>query len=124
MSLGAASNSPLSSQSLYLGPILKFGSPEQKQRWITPFTSGDKIGCFALSEPGTACAGSPVSSRQNRGDRCPQRGRQPWDLLFLESCTTGGASGLGIGGLQLPGHTRRHVPTWGKVWLDYVPCLF
>jgi alkylation response protein AidB-like acyl-CoA dehydrogenase len=41
-------------QSLYLGPILKFGSPEQKQQWITPFTSGDKIGCFALSEPGMA----------------------------------------------------------------------
>lgn len=44
---------PLSPQSLYLGPILKFGSKEQKQQWITPFTSGDKVGCFALSEPGT-----------------------------------------------------------------------
>lgn len=40
--------------SLYLGPILKFGSAQQKQQWITPFTNGDKIGCFALSEPGTA----------------------------------------------------------------------
>lgn len=32
---------------------MKFGSKEQKQKWVTPFTSGDKIGCFALSEPGT-----------------------------------------------------------------------
>ncbi|OBS80807.1 hypothetical protein A6R68_20989 [Neotoma lepida] len=42
---------PFHGESLFLGPILKFGSPEQKQQWITPFTSGDKIGCFALSEP-------------------------------------------------------------------------
>lgn len=42
----------LCSQSLYIGPILKFGSEEQKQQWITPFTSGEQVGCFALSEPG------------------------------------------------------------------------
>lgn len=39
-------------QSLYIGPILKFGSEEQQQQWITPFTSGEQVGCFALSEPG------------------------------------------------------------------------
>ena len=52
---------PRSPQSLYLGPILKFGTKEQKQRWVAPFTSGDKIGCFALSEPGTTWdRGSPT----------------------------------------------------------------
>lgn len=51
--LQASDHSPLPPQSLYLGPIMKFGSKEQKQKWVTPFTSGDKIGCFALSEPGT-----------------------------------------------------------------------
>lgn len=58
-------------QSLYLGPILKFGSKEQKQQWITPFTSGDKVGCFALSEPGTVVGqwSAPVPSPQNQGDR-------------------------------------------------------
>lgn len=40
-------------QSLYIGPILKFGTEEQKRQWITPFTTGEKVGCFALSEPGT-----------------------------------------------------------------------
>ena len=39
---------------------MKFGSKEQKQKWVTPFTSGDKIGCFALSEPGTCPVPSPV----------------------------------------------------------------
>ncbi|KAF4520942.1 hypothetical protein B566_EDAN008917, partial [Ephemera danica] len=38
--------------SLYLGPINKFGTPEQKKKFITPFTAGERVGCFALSEPG------------------------------------------------------------------------
>ena len=29
-----------------------FGTEEQKMKWLAPFTSGEKIGCFALSEPG------------------------------------------------------------------------
>uniref|UniRef100_A0A8C9M853 Short-chain specific acyl-CoA dehydrogenase, mitochondrial n=1 Tax=Panthera tigris altaica TaxID=74533 RepID=A0A8C9M853_PANTA len=55
ISRGCASTGVIMSvnNSLYLGPLLKFGSKEQKQLWITPFTGGDKIGCFALSEPGT-----------------------------------------------------------------------
>lgn len=40
-------------QSLYLGPLLKYGTDEQKKKWVTPFCSGERIGCFALSEPGT-----------------------------------------------------------------------
>lgn len=39
-------------QSLYLGPILKYGTEEQKKKWLTPFCSGERVGCFALSEPG------------------------------------------------------------------------
>lgn len=39
--------------SLYLGPINKFGNDKQKKEFITPFTTGEKIGCFGLSEPGT-----------------------------------------------------------------------
>lgn len=38
--------------SLYLGPVYKFGSDEQKDKYLRPFTGGHKIGCFALSEPG------------------------------------------------------------------------
>jgi len=39
-------------QSLYLGPFLKYGTDEQKKKWLTPFCSGERVGCFALSEPG------------------------------------------------------------------------
>lgn len=38
--------------SLYLGPINYFGSSNQKNEFIKPFVNGDRVGCFALSEPG------------------------------------------------------------------------
>lgn len=41
--------------SLYLGPLLKYGNDQQKKDWVQPFAGGDKIGCFALSEPGMQC---------------------------------------------------------------------
>lgn len=39
-------------QSLYLGPILKHATKEQKEKYLSPFLDGTKVGCFALSEPG------------------------------------------------------------------------
>ncbi len=33
------------------GPILKYGSEEQKQTWLTELASGRAIGCFCLTEP-------------------------------------------------------------------------
>lgn len=29
--------------SLYLGPILEFGNAAQKEKFITPFTAGEKV---------------------------------------------------------------------------------
>jgi alkylation response protein AidB-like acyl-CoA dehydrogenase len=37
--------------SLYCEPVHKWGSEEQKQRFLVPFVGGQKIGCFALTEP-------------------------------------------------------------------------
>ena len=39
--------------SLAVDPILKFGTEEQKRRWLAPLASGEAVGCFALSEPGS-----------------------------------------------------------------------
>lgn len=38
--------------SLSCGPILAWGTDEQKKKWLTPLAQGAKLGCFALSEPG------------------------------------------------------------------------
>ncbi|MFC1610591.1 acyl-CoA dehydrogenase [Myxococcota bacterium] len=39
--------------SLVCDPILKFGTEEQKKMWLPSLSTGRKLGCFALSEPGT-----------------------------------------------------------------------
>ncbi|XP_023703842.1 short-chain specific acyl-CoA dehydrogenase, mitochondrial isoform X2 [Cryptotermes secundus] len=54
ISRGCASTGVIMSvnNSLYLGPILKFGTEKQKETFIPPFAAGEQIGCFALSEPG------------------------------------------------------------------------
>ena len=38
--------------SLVCSPILDFGTDEQKKKFLTPLARGEKLGCFALSEPG------------------------------------------------------------------------
>jgi butyryl-CoA dehydrogenase len=37
--------------SLYCDPVLRYGIPEQQARFLAPFASGQKLGCFALTEP-------------------------------------------------------------------------
>jgi butyryl-CoA dehydrogenase len=37
--------------SLYCDPIYRFGTDDQKQRLLVPFARGEKIGCYALTEP-------------------------------------------------------------------------
>src|SRR5574342_228485 len=39
------------SNSLYCDPLLKFGTEEQKRQFLVPFARGEKLGCFALTEP-------------------------------------------------------------------------
>ncbi len=39
--------------SLFLGPILKFGSEPQQKKYLPDFASGKKLGAYALSEPGS-----------------------------------------------------------------------
>ena len=38
--------------SLVCYPLLKFGTEEQKQKYLTPLASGEKLGAFCLTEPG------------------------------------------------------------------------
>jgi len=38
--------------SLVCAPILTFGNDIQKKKYLTPLARGQKLGCFALSEPG------------------------------------------------------------------------
>ena len=56
--------------SLYIGPIKYFGNDQQKQDHVQPFTTGDKIGCFGLSEPGNGSdAGAASTTAKDEPDK-------------------------------------------------------
>jgi glutaryl-CoA dehydrogenase len=56
--------------SLAMFPIWRYGSEEQKQRWLPPMAAGEVIGCFGLTEPdfGSNPAGMRTSARRDGGD--------------------------------------------------------
>jgi alkylation response protein AidB-like acyl-CoA dehydrogenase len=47
-------------------PIVMFGTEEQKARWVPPLARGDKIGCFALTEPETGSDASAIRTHAER----------------------------------------------------------
>ncbi|MEM7158384.1 MAG: acyl-CoA dehydrogenase [Myxococcota bacterium] len=56
--------------SLVCDPLLKFANDEQKEQWLTPLASGEKLGCFMLSEPeagSDAAAQKTVATRTDGG---------------------------------------------------------
>jgi alkylation response protein AidB-like acyl-CoA dehydrogenase len=62
---GCAATSTLMSvhSSVGCGPILKFGTPEQKRRYLPDMARGKTIGCFCLTEPQ---AGSEANNLKTR----------------------------------------------------------
>jgi alkylation response protein AidB-like acyl-CoA dehydrogenase len=47
-------------------PLARFGTHEQKERWLRPLAEGTNIGAFGLTEPG---AGSDAASIRTRAER-------------------------------------------------------
>src|SRR5260370_41683427 len=76
--------------SLYCDPIHRFGTEDQKKRFLLPFARGEKIGCYALTEPQ---AGSNAAALQTkavkRGDKYVINGTKAW-------ITNGGAADAAI----------------------------
>lgn len=65
--------------SLYCGPIHLYGTEEQKQRFLSPFARGEKIGCFALTEPQAGSDATALkTSAVRRGDRYVVNGTKAW----------------------------------------------
>jgi alkylation response protein AidB-like acyl-CoA dehydrogenase len=49
-------------------PILMHGTEEQKARWVPDLARGEKIGCFALTEPTTGSDAAAIQTRAERVD--------------------------------------------------------
>jgi glutaryl-CoA dehydrogenase len=65
--------------SLAMFPIWKFGSEEQKQRWLPPMARGELIGCFGLTEPDFGSDPSHMRTSAHRdGDDWILSGTKMW----------------------------------------------
>ena len=72
--------------SLYCDPIHRYGSSDQKKKFLLPYARGEKVGCYALTEPQ---AGSNAAALQTKGvkkgDKYVVNGTKAW-------ITNGGAA--------------------------------
>ncbi|MCL4839300.1 MAG: acyl-CoA dehydrogenase family protein [Thermoanaerobaculia bacterium] len=69
--------------SLCTNHIHKFGSAEQRRRWVTPLARGEKIGAWGLTEAG---AGSDAAAGRTRAEKVPGGWRLDGSKVF---CTHG-----------------------------------
>lgn len=52
--------------SLVCEPLMRFGSEEQKKKYLTKLATGEVLGCYALTEPN---AGSDAANQQTRAEK-------------------------------------------------------
>ncbi len=72
--------------SLYCDPIYRFGTDEQKQKFLVPYARGEKIGCYALTEPQAGSNAAALATKAVRkGDAYVVNGTKAW-------ITNGGAA--------------------------------
>jgi len=87
---------------LGLGPIVKYGTNTQKQKWLPPLASGQgKLACLSLTEPGAGSdlKGGILTSAVKEGDSWIIDGSKMWmtnasisDVMVI-LCRTGGEGG-------------------------------
>ncbi len=96
--------------SLAMYAIHRFGSEEQKQRWLPGMASGEIIGCFGLTEPdhGSDPAGMRTYAKRD-GEDWVLTGRKMWitngsvaSVAVVWAQTDEGEDGRGIRGFVVP----------------------
>ncbi|MFB6891133.1 acyl-CoA dehydrogenase family protein [Kitasatospora sp. NPDC056327] len=110
--------------SVSLGLVAKsvnaYGTEAQKRHWLPRLTSGEALGCFALTEPGTGSDAANLTTRAVRdGDSWLISGTKTfitngtWADVALVLARTGGPGHRGITAFLvptgLPGVTRREI---------------
>jgi len=96
--------------SLYCDPIYKFGSDYLKKNFLIPFASGQKLGCYALSEPGNGSdAAAAKTTAKKDGDSYILNGTKAWitngyeaDAAIVFATTDASAGHKGISAFVVP----------------------
>ncbi|WP_417820649.1 acyl-CoA dehydrogenase [Terasakiella sp.] len=99
------------------GPILKFGNNEQKEKFLAPMVAGEKLGCFALTEPHTGSDASALKCRAKRdGDHYVLNGTKQFitsgkigDTLIAFAVTDPDKGGKGISAFIVPTDTPGYI---------------
>ncbi|WP_406351023.1 acyl-CoA dehydrogenase family protein [Streptomyces sp. NBC_00658] len=123
--LGRGDSSVRGIVSVSLGLVAKtiayWGSEEQKRQWLPGLTSGEHLGCFGLTEPGTGSDAGNLSTKADRdGDEYVINGTKmfitngTWAdvvLLFARSTDTPGHKGVSafLVPTDTPGLSRRTI---------------
>ncbi len=64
---------------LVMYPIYTFGSDEQKNTWLPALATGEKLGCFGLTEPGFGSNPAGMTTRARKsGDEYILNGEKMW----------------------------------------------
>ncbi|GAA2702972.1 acyl-CoA dehydrogenase family protein [Actinoplanes palleronii] len=128
--LGRGDTSVRGIVSVSLGLVAKsiqaYGDAEQKQRWLPALCTGETLGCFALTEPGTGSdAGNLVTRAVRDGDGWLISGEKifitngTWAGVALVFARTGGPGARGVSAFLVPtdraGFGRREIK--GKLGL-------
>lgn len=106
----------------WIGPtLMRYGTPEQQERYIPPMARGETLWCQGFSEPE---AGSDLASLRTKaekdGDLYHINGQKIWtsyageaDTCFLLARTTKGKGGISIFlvPMETPGITVRQIPS-------------
>lgn len=106
--------------SLYSHGLLKFGTEEQKQKFLVPIASGQKIGAYSLTEPMSGSDASTMRSRatlNEDGEHYTINGRKSWvtsgpvaDIIVLFTMTQPEKGHRGVSAFMietdLPGFER------------------
>lgn len=59
--------------------VLRWGNPEQKERWIRPMAKGEKLACFGLTEPDVGTDAKSVKTNYRKeGNKYIVNGAKKW----------------------------------------------
>ncbi|GAA4569226.1 acyl-CoA dehydrogenase family protein [Micromonospora coerulea] len=102
--------------SLAMYAIWRFGSEEQKQRWLPAMAAGEAIGCFGLTEPDHGSDPASMATRARRdGDDWILSGAKMWitnapiaDVGVIWARTDEGVRGFAVP-MDTPGVTAREI---------------
>jgi alkylation response protein AidB-like acyl-CoA dehydrogenase len=99
--------------SLYCHGIMKFGTEEQRQKYVLPIASGQAVGAYSLTEPQSGSDAGTMRSRATRdGDTYVLNGRKSWvtsgpvaDIFVVFMMTDPEKKQKGISAFLVPGDT-------------------